>query len=284
MARMSFGRPWAVGLVGVALLAGCPRKEPQAENTEPLTAGEARLALEETAAADQAMKVTGGAIEIATDFTIGGAVEVAAMELAAFYESQLPCAAIAIDGATLAVEYGADGACLHRGQAYSGTHTITVTRNDESDVVVEHTWDRLSNGVVQVTGTAEVTWSLDDPSRRVVHDLDWRVLATGREGTGTGDRLQRPLAGGIAVGFSVDGERTWSGEGGAWHLDIEEVEMRWVDPIPQAGRYVLETPANKSVELSFERLDEDTIRATLTSGERSFDFDVTSTGGIDEST
>jgi len=58
--------------------------------------------------------------------------------------------------------------------------------------------------------------------------------------------------------------------------------MRGRDPIPQAGRYVLETPARKSVELSFERLDEDTIRATLTSGERSFDFDVTSAGAIDE--
>lgn len=282
MAGSSSRGTWGVGLVAIALVAGCPRKGPQAENTEPLTAGEARLALEESAAADQAMKVTGGTIEIATDFTIGGAAEVAAMELAAFYESQLPCAAIAIDGATLTVTYGADGACLHRGQAYSGTHTITVTRNDESDVVVEHAWDRLSNGVVQVTGTAEVTWSLDDPSRRVVHDLDWRVLASGREGTGTGDRLQRPLSEGIAVGFSVDGERTWTGEGGAWHLDIDRVEMRWVDPIPQAGRYDLTTPENKSIELSFERLDEDTIRATLSSGERSFDLDVTSAGAIDE--
>lgn len=281
MGRMSITRRGLVGVVGLALLAGCPRKE-EAENTEPVTAGEARLALEESAAADQAMKVTGGSIEIATSFTIGGAVEIAAMELAAFYESQLPCAAITIDGATITVEYGADGTCLHRGQAYSGTHSVTVSRNDESDVVVEHAWDRLSNGVVEVTGTAEVTWSLDDPSRRVVHDLDWRVLATGRQGTGTGDRVQRPLPGGIDEGFSVDGGRTWTGEGGVWNLDIEQVEMRWVDPIPQAGRYVLETPANKSIELSFERLDEDTIRATLASGDRSFDFDVTSTGAIDE--
>ena len=281
MGRMSIAHRGVVGAVGLVLLAGCPRKD-QGANTEPVTAGEARLALEESAAADQAMRTTGGAIEIATSFTIGGAVEIAAMELAAFYESQLPCAELSVSGATLTVEYGADGTCLHRGQAYSGTHTITVTRNEASDVVVEHAWDRLSNGVVVVTGTAEVTWSLDDPSRRIVHDLDWRVLATGREGTGTGDRLQRPLPGGIDEGFSVDGERAWTGEGGTWSLDIEQVEMRWVDPIPQAGRYVLETPARKSIDLSFERLDEDTIRATLTSGERSFDFDVTGTGAIDE--
>lgn len=277
MGSVSIAARAVVAVLGVGLLAGCPRKAEPAENGEPVTAAEARQALEESSAADQAMKLTGGSIEIATDFTIGGAVANAVVELAAFYESQLPCAEVTISGATLTVEYGARGSCLHRGQAYAGTHTVTVSRNDDAEVLVEHGWDRLTNGVVEVTGTAEVTWSLADPSRRIVHDLDWRSLATGREGTGTGDRTQRPLAGGIDEGFSVDGQRAWMGEGGEWILDIEQVEMRWVDPIPQAGRYVLETPSRKSVELSFERLDEDTIRATLTSGEHAFDFDVSST-------
>jgi hypothetical protein len=271
-------------VVASALLfaSGCPRKDLQSASDEPVTAAEARLALEESSAADQAMRLTGGAIEIATDFTIGGAVENAAMELAAFYESQLPCAAIDVSGATLTVEYGANGTCLHRGQAYSGTHRITVERNEVGDVVVLHAWDQLSNGVVEVSGTAEVTWIEDDPARHVVHDLDWRSLVTGREGHGTGDRTQRPLRGGIDEGFVVEGERAWTGERGEWHLDIEDVEMRWIDPIPQDGRYVLETPKRQQIVLSFERRDEDTIRATLENGDRSFEFDVTSSGGIDE--
>lgn len=274
----------ALPLLGLSLVfaSGCPRKggEPAAAE-ERLTTAEAREALEESATADQAMRVTGGTIEITTSFTIGGAVEAAAQELADFYASQLACAEVTVSGATLTVEYGAHGTCTHRGQSYTGTHSVTISRNEDSEVVVEHTWDRLSNGVVEVSGEAEVTWNLADPSRHVVHELRWTSLRDGREGTGTGDRVQRPLAGGIEEGFSVDGGRSWRGAAGTWELDIEAVEMRWVDPIPQAGRYVLETPKGRSIELSFTRIDEDTIRATLASGDRSFSYEVTSAGVAD---
>jgi hypothetical protein len=275
--------PLLAPALALAFASGCPKKTAEPDREERLTTAEAREALEESANADQAMRVTGGTIEITTSFTIGGAVEAAAQELADFYASQLACAEVTVSGATLTVEYGANGTCTHRGQSYTGTHSVTVSRNDDSDVVVSHTWDRLSNGVVEVSGDAEVTWSLDDPSRHVVHELRWTSLRDGREGTGTGDRVQRPLAGGIEEGFSVDGGRTWRGAAGTWQLDIEAVEMRWVDPIPQSGRYVLETPKGRSIELSFTRLDDDTIRATLASGDRSFSYEVTSAGVADAS-
>ena len=45
--------------------------------------------------------------------------------------------------------------------------------------------------------------------------------------------------------------------------------------MPQTGRYVLETPFTKTATLEFMRVDEDTIKVTVSSGSRSFDFDVT---------
>ena len=50
--------------------------------------------------------------------------------------------------------------------------------------------------------------------------------------------------------------------------------MRWVDPCPQAGRYTLETPFQKTVTLTFTRASSTTINVVLTSGPRSYDFNV----------
>ena len=53
------------------------------------------------------------------------------------------------------------------------------------------------------------------------------------------------------------------------------VEMRWADPVPQAGSYTLETPAGKTLSLGFSRVDADTISVTVTGPRgRSFSFNV----------
>jgi hypothetical protein len=108
-----------------------------------------------------------------------------------------------------------------------------------------------------------------EQSRHVVHELTWTRLADGKMGVGSGNRTQTPLPEGIAVGFQVDGMRAWEGERGRWELAIENVQMRWVDPAPQAGRYVLDTPFDKSITLEFERIDESSIGVTAKSGQRS---------------
>lgn len=256
--------------LGLAMtLWGCKEKA--------LTREEASEALEESQLATQAAELTSGTVEITTNFTIGGAAEAAADELKTFYERQLPCAEVSIDGRTLSVEYGANGTCLYRGQKYSGRHSVTVSRNEADDVVVDHVWEDLKNDVVKVNGTATVTWSLSDPSRHVEHELTWERLSDGRQGTGSGDRIQRPLEEGIATGFSVDGTRHWSGERGQWDLSINHVEMRWADPIPQSGSYSLDTPFDKQLNLEFDRVDSATIKVIVSSGKRSFDFNVRST-------
>ncbi|HET9235150.1 MAG TPA: hypothetical protein VFP10_13520 [Candidatus Eisenbacteria bacterium] len=260
------------GLLAVSTLAGCPRPK-----DEGFTRGEAQEALEEAQGSSASEDLMVASVEISTSFTIGGAVENAAAELRAFLASELPCAEITLEGATLTVEYGAKpGDCNYRGHEFSGTTVVSVEANSTSDVRVHHEWIGFSNGVVTLDGTADVTWNFDELERHVVHHTEWTHLATGRTGVGEGDRVQKPLAGDIAVGFVVDGSRSWTGSlGRRWDLAIDGVEMRWADPVPQAGSYTLESPEGKTLSLSFSRVDSDTIEVTVTGPRgRSFSFNV----------
>jgi hypothetical protein len=221
--------------------------------------------------------VVNGTIEISTNFTIGQAVEAAAEELRDFITTQLPCAEITLIDATLTVEYGAkEGNCTYRGHSYSGTHTMTVARNDEGDVEVEHEWVDLSNGAISVSGTASATWSWLDESRHVSHELTWTRLRDGRTGTGSGERTYTLLDGGLLDGVMVDGWGAWEGRSGEWDLSIDQVELRWIDPVPQSGTFNLSTPFGKDVTMTFERLDQDTIEVVVGSGSQEFTIEVTS--------
>ena len=169
--------------------------------------------------------------------------------------------------------------CLYRGRTYGGVHQITVMRNQMDDVVVSHRWVDFHDARFSVTGTAMVTWSFADRSRRVVHELTWTRQSDGRQGVGRGERVQRPLDAGLLTGLRVDGERSWEGQAGTWTLDIEGVELRWIDAVPQAGAYVLTTPAGKILSMSFERAAPTTITVTITNGASRYDFDVTTLPG-----
>ncbi len=247
---------------------------------EGLTREEARESVEETQLAVQASALTGNTIELSTNFTIGQAAEQAAEELRAFYASQLPCAEVTRDGHTLSVEYGkASSVCLYRGQVITGIHSVTIEQSDQGEVLVEHIWSELSNQIVTVSGFAHVTWQGgEDPNRHVEHELTWTRISDGRTGTGTAKVTQRPLSGSIETGFSEQGTRSWAGESGDWSLDIDDVEIRWIDPVPQAGRYSLSTPFDEDLTLTFRRLDDVTIRVTAASDERSYDIDVKRAG------
>lgn len=271
-------------LVAATVLAGCPKKdEEEPTNDERLTIGEATQALEEAAIASEASNLTSGTVEITTSFTLGSAVEAAAAEVGEFIVSQLPCAEVTVSANSVSVEYGAnEGNCTYRGQTYSGTHTVTISRTDEADVLVQHEWDEISNGNVSVSGEADVTWSLSDQTRHVVHSLTWTRLSDGRSGTGSGDRLQSGLNGDITQGIEVDGSRKWEGELGTWDLDIDTVQWRWSDPVPENGVYTLTTPKKKEITLSFERVDEDTIKVTLAGPKASFDLNVSKAGQVSD--
>ncbi len=254
----------------LALLPNCKK------DSEGMTLAEARQALDESQLSSQAMNLTSSSVDIATHFTIGDAVEAAADELRTFIQSQLPCADIQVAKGDLDVTYGAKaGNCTYRGHTYTGNHHMTVVRNDTGDVQVDHTWTELSDGRVAVTGSATVTWDFSDAERRVQHELTWTRLSDGKQGTGSGDRTQSVLEGGLFEGIQVDGSKQWKSNGGQWDLAIDGVQMRWVDAVPQAGQYVLRTPKGKSATLAFSRVDTTKIQVTVSSGDKSFDFNVT---------
>jgi hypothetical protein len=260
-------------LCGALLAAGC---------NQELTLSEVQQALEESAQAEQALTFADGTVEITTHFTIGQAVEAAAQELRDFIRSQLPCAEITLDGATLTVVYGANpGNCTYHGQTFSGSHSVEIVSASQGNLVVHHVWDELANQRLSVSGTADVTWSSAEASRRVVHELAWTHLASGGQVTGSGDRTMTALAGGIAEGIQVEGSRHWTSARGGWDLDIDGVEMRWVDPVPQAGAYQLDTPfGDKTLGMTFQRVDADTIRVEITNGARTFTFLVNRAGNV----
>lgn len=256
-------------------LTACPK-----DKSEPMTLAEAREAADESNLSSQAAALTANTVEINTNFTIGGAAKNAAEELRTFVGTQLACAEITLADATLTITYGAKpGNCTYRGNTYSGKHSVTVSRNEERDVVVDHTWTDLSNGKVKVNGTATATWSLANKTRNIKHDLTWTRLSDGLTGRGTGDRTQAALGGDITQGITINGSRTWEGKSGKWELAIEGVEARWKDPVPQAGVYRLASPKNRSISVSFSRVDEDSIKVTVKSGDKSFSFNVNSVSG-----
>jgi hypothetical protein len=268
----------AVLALPVLVLTGCPR-----EGKGALTLGEATAALEQASDAGQAEGLTAATVDISTHFTVGQALQQGAEELRSFMGTQLPCADVTLEDATLTVVYGAKGGnCSYRGHTFEGTHVIAIERNDEAKVEVHHEWIGLSNGVVSLDGTADVTWNLTDETRHVRHTSQWKHVKSGRTGQGSGDRVQSLLPGGLSEGVQVDGERAWEGERGRWELTIGGVQMRWTDPVPQAGTYLLATPFKKVLAMSFQRVDDDTIQVNVKGPRGGFTFDVSKAGDIVE--
>ncbi len=260
------------------VLTGCPRDKQQNNN---LSLSEAAQALDEASVAGQAEALTSASVEITTSFTIGDAVQQAAQEIRTFVSSQLPCAEITLADATLTIEYGVNpGNCTYKGHTFSGSQSVTVAKNDQSEVIVTHKWMGLSNGIVKLDGDATVTWNFQEKTRHVVHTADWTRISDSFTVTGSGDRTQTVLEGGLLEGIQVDGSRSWKSSQGQWDLAIDGVQMRWVDAVPQAGSYTLGTPSGKSLSLSFTRVNDNTIRVTVSSGNRAFNFNVTTIGKI----
>src|SRR5262245_22669152 len=114
----------ALALPFAVALAGCPKNK---EREERFTLAEAELALDEASASTSAESLASANVELSTSFTLGAGLEQAAAELRSFFQSQLPCARVTLEGATLSVEYGVNsGNCSYRGHEFSGTSSITV--------------------------------------------------------------------------------------------------------------------------------------------------------------
>lgn len=243
---------------------------------------EMREALEEVVIANQGEAVENEILEITTDFTIGEAVQTIANNLRDALQSQIPCSTITVQDNTLTMDFGGlDDACVYNGQTFAGVISLEITYDaTKQQAVVDHDYQDLTNGTVTLNGTKTVTW--DEKSRHVVSDLI--VLRDGKSVHHTSDRVMTLLdpAAGLAGGIVINGSRHWDNDKGPWDLRIDGVEVRWVDPVPQAGDYSLDTPKGKTIDLGFSRVDADTIAVTLSSGGRELVFHVTRTGQIED--
>ncbi|MCA9659005.1 MAG: hypothetical protein KC486_11730 [Myxococcales bacterium] len=262
--------------LGLTLTTGC-------FDTSGATNIEMRAAVGEIVAQGQAQAIENEITEITTSFTIGGGVQEVLQEIKAFLESQAPCSTVEIADSTLTMDFGTlDDNCTYNNHTYAGVVTIAVTVEADA-TVIDHTYADFSNGTITMNGTKEVTYSAQ--SRRVVTDYEF-VNKDGDAVDTTSDRTQTLLneSEGLAGGIVINGVRAWTGQSGMWNLDIDDVEVRWVDPVPQSGVYSLVTPKDKTITMSFERVDADTIAVIVDGGRNTKTYHVTSTGQVMEQT
>lgn len=251
----------------------------------PMTDLEALDALGQTLRSGQGDAVTADAIEISTDFTLGGAVEEAAQDLAAFWESQADCTTVTVAGSTLTVDYGTLGdTCVWNGKTYAGITAATITSASATDVAVDHVWTGFTDGRVTVEGDAQVTWNGAALTRDVVTAHTWIDNANGDVVEVTGQHAMGTLDGDsfFESGITLDGDRQWTADGDVWGLVFTGVEARWIDPAPQAGVFTVTSPAGKTLDIVFSRLDDTTIQAELVGTRRPLTFTISALGQVDQ--
>jgi hypothetical protein len=242
-----------------------------------VSATEMRMAVDEVVVSGQAASLEDGVVEITTDFELGdlrGILE----RIRNLVESQIPCSTIeATDDHTLVIDFGelADS-CEFRGRTFAGIVTVSYEVVGD-EVVITHDYDGVTDGRATLDGTTVVTWR--ERSRHVVTDFE--VVAPRGDFASDSDRTLRPL-GDPGDGIEVDGVRNWHGPRGDWHLEIQDVEMRRIDPVPQDGAYVLTTAKGNEITMTFERIDDDTIEVRVSGGRRDRVFRVTSAGEVDD--
>ena len=249
---------------------------------------ELRVALEEAVETGQVQQLENGVIEITTDFTIGDGIEQVRQHiedvLAACGSTQVS----AMDDVTVLVDFGpAATPCMHAGKLYSGQVELVISIADDS-IDVAHTYRDLSNGTYTLNGTQDVSWTgnaFDVGSvveRHIVSDLSWNGPRGFVEHQAERTMTFMDWLTGPTQRIRIDGEHRWQRAGDEWRLDVDEVELRLIDPVPQAGSYVLELPSGKQAGLHFARVDEHTIAVTVTGGRRDHVFHVTRLGVIQE--
>jgi hypothetical protein len=258
----------------VALNTACDR--------DTMTNREVLTALEESRDSSRGERATAEPIEISTEFTIGDAVDAAAQQMADFWASQEPCTDVTVEAGTILVDYGGlDDDCEFEGNTYGGQATIDIDSTTPGQVQVTHTWDALTDGDVQVDGGAVVTWAdVGALSRQVTTDHTWSDVADGTTVDVLGDHTLGFLdeEAGLDAGITLEGTRDWFSESGDWHVDMTGLELRLQDPVAQAGVLSLTNPDGRHLDLIHERIDETTIRVTLTGARKDWVFDVNQLG------
>lgn len=188
----------------------------------------------------------------------------------ALIASQIPCSTLTRVGEdTLVIDFGTlDDECTFRDRTWAGI--VTISYADKGDTMVAiHDFDGITDGKVTIDGTATVTRTGD--SRHIVTEFSFD--GPERDFTVHGDRVQTPLPDGSGV--RIDGTRDWVREKGEVQLDIDGVEVRRGDSVPQAGSYAVTRPNGAVLTMTFARADDEHIVVTVDGpkGEKVFTVD-----------
>lgn len=260
----------------IALLVAC--------DPLPMTTAEVLEALEETHSSARGEELVNEPIEVDTDFTIGAAVEEAAEELRAWWATVAPCATVTVTGATLTVDFGELGDdCVYNGRTWSGVAEATVVATTVGQLEVHHAWAALGDEEVVVDGGATVTWDGSDQTRNVVTEHTWSTRDGVTSVDVTGDHTQGLLDenAGLLGGIWMDGTRQWTADSGDWTLDMSDLEIRWFDPVPQAGNVTITSPAGKTLDVAYTRIDTNTIQIDVVGARRDLTFHVNALGIVE---
>lgn len=253
-------------IVPAVLLAACVT-EPSSQNDEGDGYDEARAAVAEANLSAGADRATAEGIEISTQLGDGDRIEDATSLIADFWRSQAACTTVTVDGAAIVVDYGTlEDDCEFDGHTYAGVDTINVLSIDPLGMGVRHEWNQFTNGNVTLDGTANVAWIGDEETRHVSTDYVFANFVDPSIVEVRGDHVTRRIDPDVPVregGFVLDGTRDWTSPSGDWSLDMTGLEIRPQDPAPQAGTVELTNPAGTTLTIAYERIDEDTIAATV---------------------
>jgi hypothetical protein len=260
----------------IALMAGCTN----AADRGGASVENAELALEESALTAQLDALVADVADRNSRFDIGQGFDSAAEQLKVLLNQELPCAAVTRQGSTLNIVYDALSAnCTSHGHTLAGQHTVRVMRNADNEVGVHHEFIDFRDSRVSLSGSADVTWSRTSGSRRVVHTLAFRGLSGESEGV-TGESTSDSTQQTLDEGVRINGLRDWRSSRGLYSLDMQAIEQRFADSVPQFGAYALTLPSDDALTLAFGRIDTDTIGVTVHGAQRELSFVVGPDGTI----
>ena len=243
----------------------------------------AELAVQESALTAQLDSLIADAADRNSRFDIGQGLDNAAEQLKLQLNQELPCAAVTRQGSELSIFYDAAGSgCTWHQRALAGQHSVRVTRNADDEVGVHHEFTNFRDGTLSLSGSADVAWSRISKSRRVLHTVTFAALSgvnAGVTGESTGDSTQVTLTDGVRI----NGLREWHSSRGFYSLDMQAIEQRFTDSVPQLGAYELTLPSDDALILAFGRIDTDNILVTVQGAQRELSFVVRPDGSVEHS-